>query len=75
MTKQKNKSRGKYTKWLQSKNLLLLESWARKLTNEQIAANIGINPKTLYDWMKKYPEIDEALSKGKESLLLKLRMH
>ena len=33
---------------------------------EQIAENIGINPATLYDWKKKYPEISEALKKGKE---------
>lgn len=59
-------TRGKYSKWLEPKKLLLLESWARKLSNEQIATNIGIAPKTLYDWMKKYPEINEALSKGKE---------
>lgn len=61
-----SKPRGKYTKWLQPKNLMLLESWARKLTNEQIAVNIGISPKTLYSWMNKYPEIREAVSRGKE---------
>ncbi len=27
---------------------------------------MGINPKTLYDWMAKYPEIAEAISQGKE---------
>lgn len=64
--KKKATKRGKYHKWLQPRNLLLLESWARKLTNEQIAENIGINPKTLYDWMKKYPEISETLSQGKQ---------
>ena len=36
-----SKSRGKYTKWLQPRNLILLASWARKLTNEQIAMDIG----------------------------------
>lgn len=60
------KPRGKYVKWQQPKNLMLLESWARKLTNEQIAANIGIAPKTLYAWMNKYPEIREAVERGKE---------
>lgn len=40
--------RGKYIKWLEPKTLLLLESWARMISNEQIAANIGIAPKTLY---------------------------
>lgn len=64
--KKKATKRGKYHKWLNPRNLLLLESWARKLTNEQIAENIGTNPRTLYDWMKKYPEISETLSKGKQ---------
>ena len=61
-----SKPRGKYAKWLQPKNLILLESWARKLNNEQIATNIGISPKTLYSWMNKYPDIREAVSRGKE---------
>ncbi|WP_166083112.1 helix-turn-helix domain-containing protein [Erysipelothrix anatis] len=61
-----SKPRGKYVRWLEPKNLMLLESWARKLTNEQIAVNIGISPKTLYSWMNTYPEIREAVSRGKE---------
>lgn len=63
------KPRGKYIKWLQPKNLILLESWAHKLTNEQIAANIGIAPKTLYALMNKYPEIREAIERGKEVVI------
>ena len=27
---------------------------------------MGIHPSTLYEWKKKYPEINEALKKGKE---------
>ncbi|MDE8070159.1 hypothetical protein PT101_08170 [Erysipelothrix rhusiopathiae] len=61
--------RGKYAKWLEPKNLMLLESWARKISNEQIAANIGIAPKTLYAWMNKYPKIREAIERGKEVLV------
>lgn len=58
---------GKYQQWLKKENLLLLEGWARDgLTDEQIVKNIGINISTLYDWKKKYPEISEALKKGKE---------
>lgn len=59
--------KGKYEYWLSPEGLLKLESWARDgLIDEQIAENIGINPATLYDWKKKYPEISEALKKGKE---------
>lgn len=59
-------AKGKYQEWLEADNLILIESWAREgLTNEQIAKNIGINADTFYTWRKKYPEISEALKKGK----------
>lgn len=65
--KGKGGRRGKYMDWLTHEGLVKLEGWARDgLTNEQIAKNVGINPDTLYTWMKKYSEIAEALKKGKE---------
>lgn len=46
--------------------LLRLEGWARQgLTDEQIAKNAGIRGGTLYEWMKKYPEIKESIKRGK----------
>lgn len=58
---------GKYQKWLEEDNLILLEAWARNgLTDEQIATNMGINVSTLYVWKKQYGEISDALKKGKE---------
>lgn len=60
-------AKGKYEEWLMPEGLLLIEGWARDgLTNEQIANNIGINPDTLYTWIKKFPEISDALKSGKE---------
>lgn len=60
-------AKGKYQEWLEPEGLLLIEGWARDgLTNEQIAKNIGINPDTLYSWIKKYPEISETLKRGKD---------
>lgn len=60
-------AKGKYDKWLEPDNLLRLEAWARDgLTNEQIANNIGINVKTLWDWCVKYHPICNALKKGKD---------
>lgn len=57
----------KYEYWITPEGLLKLEAWARDgLTDEQIAKNAGINPATLYDWKKKYPEISKSLKKGKE---------
>lgn len=60
-------AKGKYEKWLKEDNLLLLEGWARDgLTDEQIAKNIGIGERTLYEWKEKYPQISQSLKKGKE---------
>lgn len=36
------------------------------MIDEQIAHNMGINKATLYDWKNKYPDISNALKKGKE---------
>ena len=53
--------------WLEEDKLTLLKGWARNgLTNQQIAHNMGINPKTLYDWMNKNEAFREALKKTKE---------
>jgi len=60
-------AKGRYQKWLEPDSLLLLRAWARDgLTDEQIASNIGINVKTLYDWKNKYGNICNALKSGKE---------
>ena len=58
---------GVYKYWLKEENLIRLQGWRRDgLSYEQIAANMGINAGTLYVWVKKYPEIHEALKKGEE---------
>ena len=75
-------AKGKYKEWLTPDGLLLLEGYARDgLTDEQIAAKVGINPATLYKWIDKYGEIGEALKRGKapvdfqvENALLKRAM-
>ena len=60
-------AKGKYQRWLEPEGLTLLEDWARNgLTDEQIANNIGCACSTLYEWKDKYPEISEALKKGKD---------
>lgn len=60
-------AKGKYEYWLTKDGLLLLSAWARDgLTDEQIAHNCNITATTLYEWKKRYPEIPEALKKGKE---------
>jgi hypothetical protein len=58
---------GKYKKWLEQDGLIKLEGWARSgLTDAQISKNIGICCGTLYDWKNRFPEISDALKKGKE---------
>jgi transposase len=58
---------GKYHDWLTNEGMLKIEGWARDgLTDEQIAHNMGIAKTTLYDWKKKYPDISNALKRGKE---------
>ncbi len=57
----------KFDQWLEPDGLTLLEGWARDgLTDEQIAHNMGISTKTLYNWKKKNLPILQALKKGKE---------
>lgn len=47
--------------------MLKIEGWARDgCTDKEIAANIGINPDTLYTWKKKFPILADALKKGKD---------
>ena len=60
-------AKGKYEYWLTPEGLLKLEGWARDgLTDEQIASNMGITPKTLYRWKEQYCQICQSLKKGKE---------
>ena len=54
-------------KWMEEERLILLEGWARdSLPWEEIAGRMGIGRSTLYNWRKKYPQIDQALRKGRE---------
>lgn len=58
---------GRYQKWLEKENLLLLQGWKRNgLTDEQIARNIGINVRTLDKWKSKYGQIRQSLKIGRE---------
>lgn len=60
-------AQAKYKEWLEEENLIKLEAWARDgLTDEQIANNIGITVRTLYNWKQKYVPIFQSLKRGKE---------
>ena len=59
--------KGIVNEWLTNEGLTALAGFARRgLTNKQIAEDaIGISQGRLYEWIKRYPEIDEALKRGK----------
>lgn len=58
---------GKYQEWLEPEKLILVEGWARDgLTDEQIAANMGVAYSTLRTWRDKYSALSAALKRGKE---------
>ncbi|MBT2287988.1 helix-turn-helix domain-containing protein [Paenibacillus albidus] len=60
-------AKGKFHEWLKPEGLTLLEGWARDgLTDEQISGNMGVKRQTLYDWKNRFPDISDALKKGKE---------
>ena len=45
---------------------MLLEGWARDgLTDEQICGKIGIHVATLCEWKNRFPELRDAIKKGK----------
>ena len=53
--------------WLTEDGLLKIQGWARDgLIDRQIAKNMGVAWSTLSNWKKQFPEIAEALAKGKE---------
>ncbi len=60
-------SKSTITEWEEADKLLLLEAWARDgLTDEQIAGNMGITVRSLYNWKKRSIPIFLALKTGKE---------
>lgn len=60
-------SKGKWQNWIEPDGLLLIEGWARDgLTDEQIAKNMGIGVRTLYEWKEKFPQITQSLKRSKE---------
>ena len=59
-------AKGKYLYYLTEDGLTALEGWAREgATDEDLCAKIGISHTTFYEWMNRFPEIAEAVKKGK----------
>ena len=52
--------------WLTEDALLVVQGWAREgLNDEQICKNIGIAPRTFYEWQERFPQFKQAIKKGK----------
>lgn len=61
-------AKARYKKWLEKDGLNLIEGWKRNgLTDEQIAHNMGIAPRTLEYWKRDHVQIMQALKIGRES--------
>ena len=57
---------GKFAEWLTPDGLTMIEGFARDgLTDPQIANNMGIGLRTLYEWYERFPQIAHAVKKGK----------
>lgn len=53
--------------WITEDGLTKIQGWARDgLIEKQIAKNMGVAESTLRNWKNVFPEIAEALRKGKE---------
>lgn len=53
--------------WMAEDGLTKIQGWARDgLIEKQIAKNMGVAESTLRGWKNRFPEIAEALRKGKE---------
>ena len=59
--------KGKYEKWLKEDSLEQLANWAAKgCTYAEMSNNMGINERTLYDWVDRFPQISQAIEKGRQ---------
>lgn len=60
-------AKGKFERWRTEEGLTLLRGWARDgLTDEIIAKKIGVRRQTIYEWCARYPDIADALRRGRE---------
>lgn len=59
-------AKARYDEWLTEDGLMRIEAWAREgLTEEQIAAQMGISVRTLGNWKNDHVPILQALKRGK----------
>lgn len=64
---------GKYRDWITQDGLDTIRGWARDgYSDIQIAKNIGVSRQQFYVWQKEYPDILDALKKGRQPVVVAL---
>lgn len=55
-------AKGKYRPWLTAEGLERLAEMAARLTDAEMAREMGISSSTYYDWLGKYAQMSECIS-------------
>ena len=58
-------ARAKYAEWLTEQGLERLAEMAPRLTDAEMAKETGISSSTFYEWLKKHPEMSEAVTRAR----------
>ena len=64
---------GKYRDWITEDGIDTIRGWARDgFSDTQIAKNIGVSRQQFYEWQKRFPDILDALKKGRKPVAVQL---
>lgn len=58
-------AKAKYLEWIGEQGLERLREMAPRLTDAEMAKEMHISPSTYYEWLKKYPEMSEAVTRAR----------
>lgn len=58
-------AKGKYKVWLTEEGLKKLAEMAPRLTDAEMAREMGVSSSTYYDWLKRYPEMSETVTRAR----------
>ena len=58
-------AKAKYLEWIGEQGLERLREMAPRLTDAEMAKEMGISSSTFYEWLKKHPEMSEAVTRAR----------
>lgn len=58
-------AKGKYAQWISEDGLAKAAAMAIKMTDAEMAEAMGIAASTFYEWLKRYPEMAEAITRAR----------